>query len=49
MEIVDVSDIAAEFDFRVFADTIATGGVVRGLRAEGGGVFSRKDVDELDG
>lgn len=47
MEIVDVSDIAAEMAFRVFADTVAAGGVVRGIRAEGGGRFSRKDVDEL--
>ena len=47
MEIVDVSDVAAEMDFRVFADTISSGGVVRGIRAEGGGGFSRKDVDGL--
>lgn len=47
MEIVDVSDIAAETGFRVFADALEAGGVVRGLRAEKGGRFSRKDVDEL--
>lgn len=47
MEIVDVTEVARQFDFRVFTDTIAAGGVVRGLRAEGGARFSRKDVDEL--
>jgi aspartyl-tRNA synthetase len=47
MEIVDVTDIAATTEFRVFADAVAKGGVVRGLRAEGGAKFSRKDVDEL--
>jgi aspartyl-tRNA synthetase len=47
MEIVDVSDLASTMDFRVFTDAVATGGVVRGIRAEGGGRFSRKDVDEL--
>ena len=47
MEIVDVTDIAATIEFRVFADVVAKGGVVRGLRAEGGATFSRKDVDEL--
>jgi aspartyl-tRNA synthetase len=47
MEIVDVTELASQFEFRVFADTVARGGVVRGLRAEGGAVFSRKDVDEL--
>jgi aspartyl-tRNA synthetase len=47
MEIVDASDIAATIDFRVFAEAVAKGGVVRGLRAEGGARFSRKDVDDL--
>ena len=47
MEIVDVSDLAAQTDFRVFAETLAAGGVVRGLRAVGAGSFSRKDVEDL--
>jgi len=47
MEIVDVTELAAGFEFRVFADAVAGGGVVRGLRAEGGAKFSRKDVDEF--
>ena len=47
MEIVDVTDLASGTAFRVFADAVASGGVVRGIRAEGGGRFSRKDVDEL--
>jgi aspartyl-tRNA synthetase len=49
MEISDVGDIASGFEFRVFADAIAGGGVVRGLRAEGGARFSRKDIDDLAG
>ena len=47
MEIEDVTDLAARTEFRVFTDAVAADGVVRGLRAEGGGRFSRKDVDEL--
>ena len=47
MEIVDVSDIAGATEFRVFAEAVAKGGVVRGIRAEGGAGFSRKDVDDL--
>jgi aspartyl-tRNA synthetase len=47
MEIVDVSDLAASCDFKVFADVAASGGAVRGLRVEGGAGFSRKDVDDL--
>jgi aspartyl-tRNA synthetase len=47
MEIVDVSALASGFEFRVFAETVAGGGVVRGINASGAGRFSRKDVDEL--
>jgi aspartyl-tRNA synthetase len=47
MEIVDVSDIAGATDFRVFSEAVAAGGVVRGIRAQGGASFSRKDVDDL--
>lgn len=47
MEIVDVSRLAGETDFKVFAQAVSQGGVVRGLRAEGGAGFSRKDIDDL--
>jgi aspartyl-tRNA synthetase len=47
MEIVDVTDIAGRVDFRVFADAVGQGGIVRGIRAQGGARFSRKDVDDL--
>jgi len=47
MEIVDASDIVAGTGFKVFADALAQGGAVRGLRVEGAAGFSRKDVDDL--
>ncbi len=47
MEIVDVSDIAKESDFRVFKETVQKGGRVRGIRAAGAGYLSRKKIDEL--
>jgi aspartyl-tRNA synthetase len=47
MEIVEVSDLAADTEFRVFTEVLDRGGVVRGLRAENGARFSRKDVDDL--
>jgi aspartyl-tRNA synthetase len=47
MELADISDIAAECDFRVFAETIASGGLVKGLNAPGCGEYSRKQIDEL--
>lgn len=47
MEIVDVTDLAGATSFRVFADVVGGGGVVRGVCADGAGRFSRKDVDDL--
>jgi len=47
LEIVDVSRLLAGSECRVFADPIKKGGVVRGICVPGGGVFSRKVLDEL--
>lgn len=47
MELADISDIAAECDFRVFAETVASGGLVKGLNATGCAGYSRKQLDEL--
>jgi aspartyl-tRNA synthetase len=47
MELADISDISADCGFRVFAETVATGGLVKGLNAPGCGGFSRRQIDEL--
>ena len=47
MELVDVSDLAADCGFGVFRETVAGGGQVKGLRAEGLAGYSRKQIDEL--
>jgi aspartyl-tRNA synthetase len=47
MELADISDIAAECDFRVFAEAVANGGLVKGLNATGCEGYSRKQIDEL--
>lgn len=47
MEVVDVTDLAGALDFKVFADAVAAGGVVRGIKGVGGAGLSRKDVDDL--
>jgi aspartyl-tRNA synthetase len=47
MELVDVSDLVRDVDFKAFAEAVEAGGAVRGLRAEGAAGFSRKDVDDL--
>ncbi|MBN1386308.1 aspartate--tRNA ligase [Candidatus Woesearchaeota archaeon] len=47
MRIFDVSDIVRDCGFGVFKDTVNKGGVVKGLKAEGCGDYSRKDIDRL--
>jgi len=47
MELADISDIASECNFRVFSETVANGGLVKGLNAAGCGGYSRKQIDEL--
>jgi aspartyl-tRNA synthetase len=48
MELVDVTDVAAEADFRVFKEAAANGKRVRGLNAKGAADrYSRKGIDEL--
>ncbi len=48
MELVDVTDLAREAEFRVFRATAEEGKRVRGLNAKGAaGNYSRKTIDEL--
>jgi aspartyl-tRNA synthetase len=48
LEIVDLTDIAAECDFRVFRSAAEGGERVRGINAKGGAAtYSRKGIDEL--
>ncbi|MCF6138055.1 aspartate--tRNA ligase [Pseudalkalibacillus berkeleyi] len=48
MELVNVSSLVAESDFKVFASTIESGGEVKGINVSGqAGEFSRKDIDQL--
>jgi aspartyl-tRNA synthetase len=45
MLLTDVSDLVADNEFKVFADTVASGGVVKVLVAPGGASFTRKIID----
>jgi aspartyl-tRNA synthetase len=47
MELIDVSGIFAQSDFRVFQSAIETGGVVKCILAPGCADYSRKEVDAL--
>lgn len=45
LEFVDVADIAAACQFRVFTETLKAGGQVRGFNATGGARYTRSQLD----
>ncbi|MDI9485435.1 MAG: aspartate--tRNA ligase [Bacillota bacterium] len=47
MELCDVTPHLGGSEFRVFADTVKTGGVVKGLNVKGGASFTRRQIDQL--
>lgn len=47
MELVDLTDEARDCGFKVFADNVKSGGVVKGIVLKGGGNYSRRQIDEL--
>jgi aspartyl-tRNA synthetase len=49
LEIVDVTDLAGQTQFKVFQSAVAAGGCIRALNAKGAaGQYSRKAIDELE-
>ncbi|MGM7702142.1 aspartate--tRNA ligase [Pseudalkalibacillus sp. Hm43] len=48
MELVNVSDLVKDSDFKVFASTVESGGLVKGINVSGkADQYSRKDIDQL--
>jgi aspartyl-tRNA synthetase len=47
MELKDITDLASGCGFKVFEETVARGGHVRGINVKGMGSYSRKQIDEL--
>lgn len=47
MELIDVSDIVKDSDFKVFVSTVESGGQVKGIVAPGLAKASRKEIDDL--
>jgi aspartyl-tRNA synthetase len=47
MELVDLSEIFRQSEFKVFQNSLAGNGQIKGIVAPGAGGYSRKDVDEL--
>lgn len=48
-ELVDISEVAAQCEFKVFSSTIENGGAVMGINVKGyGNEFTRKDISSLE-
>lgn len=47
MKLVDITDVAAQTDFKIFRDTAARGGQIKGIKAEGCADYSRAQLDKL--
>ena len=47
LELKEVSDIVGGSGFKVFADAVGKGGIVKALNAKGGSEMSRKEIDDL--
>ncbi|MFZ2545191.1 MAG: aspartate--tRNA ligase [Candidatus Saccharimonadales bacterium] len=45
MELIDLSDVLQSTEFGVFKNTLASGGVVKAIRVEGGAGLSRSQID----
>ncbi len=47
MKLIDVQDIAEQSDFQVFKNALNKKGRVKALCVKGGGILSRKEIDDL--
>jgi len=47
LELVELSGIVKDAGFKVFADVVAGGGIVKGVNAKGCSGMSRKEIDDL--
>ncbi|WP_027339709.1 aspartate--tRNA ligase [Halonatronum saccharophilum] len=47
MELIDISEVVKDSQFKVFSGTVAKGGQVKGINAKGCADFSRKNIDDL--
>jgi len=47
LELVDISDIVESSGFKLFANTVKDGGIVKALNAKGCIDFSRKEIDDF--
>jgi aspartyl-tRNA synthetase len=47
LELVELSDIVKDSGFKVFAEVVKGGGIVKGMNVKGAASMSRKEIDDL--
>ena len=47
MELVDITDLVSQSEFRIFREVVETGGIVKGICVPGYAGASRRELDEL--
>jgi aspartyl-tRNA synthetase len=47
LQLSDITDIASDCDFNLFKSVALDGGAVKALKVEGGGKFTRREIDNL--
>ena len=47
LELFDIGDIILQSEFEIVKKTLQAGGIVRGIKIEGGAKYSRKDIDDI--
>ena len=47
LELFDIGDIIMESNFDIVKNTLKAGGIVRGIKIEGGASYSRKEIDDI--
>ncbi|MDD5594501.1 MAG: aspartate--tRNA ligase [Candidatus Margulisbacteria bacterium] len=48
LELVDLSDLMTNVEFKVFRETVEKGGLVKGINIKGGEKLSRSELDDLE-
>lgn len=48
LELVDISDLVENTDFKVFSSVVQSGGAVKAINAVGGAAFTRNELDNLE-